>query len=116
MEKEKTVVTFVNATEAKNRFGDMIRRTYLNAEHLIVKRDGIPVVAIVPIADYERLIASGEADAAVAQAIAHSSKQEMARRRLAALLDGVHQKTPVVPEEEGNRDVEKAIRAVRART
>lgn len=47
-------IRVVSATEAKNRFGEMIRHAYQDAAHLIIQRDGIPVVAILPMADYER--------------------------------------------------------------
>jgi prevent-host-death family protein len=56
MTKQKLPVRVVTATEAKNRFGEIIKHAYQDAEHLIVQRDGIPVVAILPIADYERLL------------------------------------------------------------
>ena len=53
---KKLEVYIAPATEAKNRFGEIIKRAYSNGEHIIVERGGIPVVAIVPIQDYERLI------------------------------------------------------------
>ena len=114
MEKKKRMVRIVNATEAKNRFGELIKHAYLEDEHLIVKRGGIPVVAIVPMADYERLVTSEEIPPEIAKEVSASSKQELARRRFLEYLEQAHQKTPVVPEEEANRDIEEAIRAVRA--
>jgi prevent-host-death family protein len=109
------MIKVVNATEVKNRFGELIKRAYLNEEHLIVKRGGIPVVAIVPMADYERLITPDQAPSDITKAVAISKKQELARRRLLTLLEEVHQKMPDVPEEEANRDIQEAIQAVRAR-
>jgi prevent-host-death family protein len=42
----------ITATEAKNRFGEVIRRVYRDGETLIVERSGLPVVAIVPVQEY----------------------------------------------------------------
>lgn len=43
----------ITATEAKNRFGEVIRRVYRDGETLIVERSGLPVVAIVPVQEYQ---------------------------------------------------------------
>lgn len=43
--------TVISATEAKNRFGEVIRRVYRDGETFIVERDGLPVVMIVPVQD-----------------------------------------------------------------
>lgn len=114
MAKKRPMVRVINATEAKNRFGEMIQRAYLQDEHLIIKRGGIPVVAIVPMADYERLIKPDELPTEVAHEVSVSTREEQARRRLLKLLERVHQKMPDVPEEEAQEDIEEAIRAVRA--
>ena len=116
LEKRNATVRIVNATEAKNRFGEMIGRAYLEYEHLIVKRGGIPMVAIVPMADYERLITPEELPAEIAQEVRTSTKQERARRRLLTFLKEVHQKMPDVSEEEADQDIQQAIQAVRAGT
>jgi prevent-host-death family protein len=42
----------ISATEAKNRFGEVIRRVYKNGETLIVERGGLPVVVIMPVHQY----------------------------------------------------------------
>ncbi|MGQ9467085.1 MAG: type II toxin-antitoxin system Phd/YefM family antitoxin [Anaerolineae bacterium] len=44
--------TVISATEAKNRFGEVIRRVYRNGETFIVERDGLPVVVIMPVQRY----------------------------------------------------------------
>jgi prevent-host-death family protein len=115
MERAKPTVKVVNATEAKNRFGEMIKRAYMNEEHLIVKRDGIPVVAIVPMADYERLITLEDLPADAASDVALGSRQQMARRRFVQYLDAAHKRTPAVSEEEAEGDIRDAVSAVRAR-
>ena len=44
--------TSVTATEAQTHFGAIVRRVYKDGEHLIVERDGLPVVVIIPLRDY----------------------------------------------------------------
>lgn len=102
----------VNATEAKNRFGDVIKQAYEQGKHLIVKRGGIPVVAIVPMQDYERLVASKDLPAGVAQEVVISAEAASSRARLKEFLAEVHPLIPDVPEAEVNQDIEEAITAV----
>ena len=110
MDRKKPMVQVITATEAKNRFGEIIKRAYLGEEHLIVERGGIPVVAIVPIADYERLIIPEEMSDELAKTVTVGRKQEVARRHLIEFLDRLHGRIPAVPDQ----DIEEAIQAVRA--
>lgn len=112
--KKKPTIRVVTATEAKNRFGDLIRGAYLREEHLIVKRDGVPVVAIVPMSDYERLVNAEDLPSAITGEVAVSVKEGRARARLAEFLSNVQQDLPQVPEEEAERDVADAIKSVRS--
>ena len=107
----------INATEAKNRFGDVIRRAYRGQEHLIVERDGIPVVAIVPISDYEQFLTltQGDASGTMDADISTASAQNQAWKRLMAFLDEMHAQVPEVPEEEIREAIEEAIAAVRGK-
>lgn len=105
------MVKIVNATEAKNRFGKIIQQAYLHGQHLIIQRDKIPVVAIVPMADYARLIPNEQ----VSNEVAHSIKEERARQRLFKLLEKIHNRVPDVSEKEAHLDIEKAVKAVRSR-
>jgi prevent-host-death family protein len=43
----------ITATEAKNRFGEVIRRVCKNGETLIVERGGLPVMAMIPMPEYQ---------------------------------------------------------------
>ena len=90
----KRMVRMVSATEAKNRFGAIIKQAYAGDEHLIVERGGIPVVAIVPIQDYERLIAEADLTTELAAGIAQGSQAANARVRLRAFLAGAAQRMP----------------------
>jgi prevent-host-death family protein len=107
------MVRMVSATEAKNRFGALIKQAYAGDEHLIIERGGIPVVAIVPIQDYERLMAEEELAAEVAVGVALGSQAAGSRARLRAFLAGAARHLPVVPEAGIEQDIEAAIAAVR---
>jgi prevent-host-death family protein len=51
----KPILSRINATDARQFFGNMIKRAYTGGEHLIVEKNDLPVVVIVPIADYEEM-------------------------------------------------------------
>lgn len=117
----KPRIRIVTATEAKNRFGDLILGAYSREEHLIVKRNGIPVVAIVPMADYERLVQLIGVDAEpeapqeeLIGEIASHLKEARARLRLSEFLAEAHANMEHVPEEEVEQDILEAIQEVRA--
>ena len=109
-------IATISATEAKNRFGDVIRRAYRSQEHLVVERGGIPVVAIVPISDYEQFLtqSSSNETEGVEPEISNASAQNQAGNRLMEFLDEMHAQMPEVPEEQAQKDIEEAIAAVRA--
>lgn len=46
----------ISATEARRGFGQVIKRVYNREEHLIVEKDGLPVMAILSINEYEDLM------------------------------------------------------------
>ena len=107
------MIKVVTATEAKNRFGELIKQVYLGEEHLIVKRGDIPVVAIVSIADYEHFISPQDLPGEIARTVATGTEEERASRRLLAFLDQIHRKLPDVPEEEAEQEIQEAVQAVR---
>lgn len=113
METKKRVVKVVTATEAKNRFGAYIKEVYLGTGHVIVKRGDIPVVAIVPMADYEQLIAAEEIPAELETELAASVKEARARERLMAFLDRVQSELPEISEEQAAEEIAEAIRSTR---
>jgi len=49
---DKTAV-IINASEARQRFGQLIKRAYRGDEHIIVQKGGIPIVAIISLPEYE---------------------------------------------------------------
>ena len=46
----------ISATEARRSFGQVIRRVYNTDQHLIVEKDGLPVLVILSINAYEDLM------------------------------------------------------------
>ena len=46
----------ITATEAQTHFGALIRRVYKEGEHLVVERDGLPVVVIIPVGEYKNIV------------------------------------------------------------
>ena len=45
----------ISSTQLQRNIGDTLRRVFKNKQHLIVERDGLPVLVMLPIADYEAL-------------------------------------------------------------
>jgi prevent-host-death family protein len=46
----------ISATQARVRFGEVIKRAYVNQERVVVEKDGIPVVVILSLPYYEQLL------------------------------------------------------------
>jgi prevent-host-death family protein len=46
----------VSATEARVHFGELMRRAVQTGEPIIVERDGKPIVVVLHIGEYERLL------------------------------------------------------------
>ena len=53
--QRKHVLSRINATDARQFFGDVIKRAFAGGEHLVVEKNDLPVVVIVPINDYEQM-------------------------------------------------------------
>jgi prevent-host-death family protein len=85
----------VGARDARDNFSDLVGRVYYSGETVIVNRSGKPMVAMISVELYERLIAEREARFAV--------------------LERIRQQVPDVSEEEVARDVAEAIAAARRR-
>ena len=83
----------VGAREARQRFADLLGRVGYGGEIAIVERSGKPMVAIIPVELYEKLVAEREARFQV--------------------LDRIRSKLPEIPGEEVEKDVSQAIDALR---
>lgn len=115
MKNGQPTIRIVTATEAKNNFGAMIKSAYALDEHLIVEKSGIPVVAIIPMADYQQLIQPNtKLKSKMVGRISIEQRRAEASKKLGELLAQIHAQVPQVSEEEANRDIARAIREVRA--
>jgi len=45
----------ISSTQLQRNIGDTLRRVFRDKQHLIVERDGLPVLVMLPITDYEAL-------------------------------------------------------------
>lgn len=51
----------ISATELSRRSGEIIKRVVINDEHLLVERDGFPLVVIIPVHEYNATHSVGAA-------------------------------------------------------
>jgi prevent-host-death family protein len=87
------VVKTMGAREARNTFSQLLDQVHFDRQVVIVERFGRPMVAIIPVDDYQRLVAEREARFQV--------------------LDEVRRRLSDLPVEEVEQDVAEAIAAVR---
>ena len=112
----KPTIRIMSATEAKNKFGAMLKQAYGADEHVIVEKGGIPVVAIIPIAAYRHSIGLPSAlEPEMEDHLAREQRRAEASKHLGELLKKIHARMPEVDEAEVDREVAEAIRAVRAK-
>lgn len=88
------MVKTIGAREARSNFSQLLGQVHFGGQVVIVERFGRPMVAIIPLEDYQRLIAEREARFEV--------------------LDEIRRRLPDLPVEEVEQDVAEAIAAVRA--
>lgn len=50
-----TTPEVISSTQLQRNIGDTLRRVFRDKQHLIVERDGLPVLVMLPVADYEAL-------------------------------------------------------------
>lgn len=106
--KRKPTIRIVAAAQAKNNFGQLIRRVSEQNETQIIERAGLPVVAIVSIEDLERLYP--EKVKTIPQ-LEVSLKRKRAVKRLMALVN--EPGSEAFSEQEVDRDVMREVDAVR---
>ena len=115
MKKATTRMRVIAATEAKNELRELLKQPDNAVDHLVVEQNGIPVVAIIPIADYKRLLEAEGAAPATHPKVTRANRMSEARKRLRTVLARVHAKAPAVSAAEAEQDIRQAVRAVRAR-
>ena len=84
----------IGAREARSNFSQLLGEVHYGRQPVIIERSGRPMVAIIPVDEYQNLIAEREARFQVLEDI---------RRRL-----------PDISIEEVEQDITEAIAAVRA--
>jgi prevent-host-death family protein len=87
------MVTHIGSREARNKFTDVLGRVHYGGQITIIERSGKPMVAVIPIDMYNRLVAEREA-------------------RFQA-MDHIRSRLPDVPVEIVEKDVAEAIAAIR---
>ncbi|HID53492.1 MAG TPA: type II toxin-antitoxin system Phd/YefM family antitoxin [Anaerolineae bacterium] len=90
---ENIMSIHVGAREARNKFADLMGQVHYGKETIIVERSGKPMVAMIPVDMFEKMIAEREARFQV--------------------LDRIKSRLPDVPEEKVLQDVAEALSAVR---
>ena len=87
----------LGTTEARQQFSKLLNEVFREETRVIVEKNGIPVAAIISAKDLEWL-----------------EKYEEQRREHFAVLDRIGEKFKDVPIEEIEREVDRAVREVRA--
>lgn len=83
----------IPAVEARIHFGEIMKRAFKKGERFIVEKSGIPMITILNANEYKQLI------------------QE--REERFKILDRIKAKLPDIPAEEVEKDVRRAIQAIR---
>jgi prevent-host-death family protein len=86
----------VSAREARDKFADLVGSVHYGGEEIIVERSGRPVVAVISVTTYERLVAE--------------------RRARFEVLDRIRSRLPELSPEEIEADVTKAVTRVRRKS
>jgi prevent-host-death family protein len=88
------MIVRMGAKEARSRFADLLGSVHYGQQVVIVERSGRPMVAVIPVEMYERLMAEREARFEV--------------------LNRIRERLPELSPEEVEQDVAEAIAGVRA--
>lgn len=88
------MVKYVGAREARSNFAQLLGEVHYGGQTVVVKRSGRPMVAIIPVQEYRRVVSEREARFQI--------------------LDEIRSRMPNIPAEEVERDVAEAVAAVRA--
>lgn len=86
----------LSAVEARKKLGEILEGVYYRGDEVVIERAGKVMGVVIPLSRYEAL--------------------ERSRQRLFEMIEKNWEKNKNVPVEEIERDIEEAIREVRART
>lgn len=86
-------VRVIPAVEARVHLGEIMKRSFKKGERFIVEKAGIPMIVILSAEEYSRLIRDREEEFKI--------------------FDKIRSNIPDIPAEEMEKDVNKAIQAIR---
>ena len=86
----------ISAVEARKRLGEILESVYYRGDEVVIERAGKPMAVVIPSSRYEVL--------------------ERDRERFMELIQMNWEKNKGIPSEEIERDIELAIREVRAQS
>jgi prevent-host-death family protein len=90
---DQSIVTeTVSVSEARQKFGELIKQVYLHRSRIVVEKGGIPVIALVSLPDLERW-----------------TRLDREREERYKILDEIHAKNADKSPEEVERDVAAEI-------
>jgi prevent-host-death family protein len=52
----KSTPVTIPATQAQRKFGEVVRRVFAGREHFVVEKDGLPVMAIISMKEYDEFM------------------------------------------------------------
>jgi prevent-host-death family protein len=87
----------INASEMRQHFAEVVNRVYRRERRFVIEKSGIPVAAVVSVADAQRL-----------------ERMDERRRRALATLERVRESFHGVDQADFDRELELAMREVRA--
>jgi prevent-host-death family protein len=90
------MIKTIKASVARQQFSQLLNDVYRTENRVVVEKSGIPVAAIIPAKDLQRL-----------------TRLEAERNRDFAILDEIREAFKDVPAEEIEREVAKALSEVR---
>jgi prevent-host-death family protein len=53
--KKRAKLNTIPATQARIHFGELLKRVYMDGEHLTIEKDGLPIATLLSHAEYEQL-------------------------------------------------------------
>jgi hypothetical protein len=56
MRKQNSLAVHIPSTHVHRKFAEISRRVYSGSEHFVVEKEGMPIMAIISIAEYEEFL------------------------------------------------------------
>ena len=110
MARKQMTIGIVQASRAKNNFGEVIKRVYEHDEPQIIERAGMPVAAIISISDFQRLYPE---QVKKQPRLSNGAKRLQAAQDIARVLDRIQRGGERFSEEEVDADALEAVMEIR---